>query len=105
MSLFWITIGGAMSDETVTEHDEDESGVDEATLAGLSEYSATGGGSSAPHFPRMSHPNDAIDEPEIPDASSFRELYRYSLGRSTSDAHGDGEDDWSEGGPLHVVER
>lgn len=92
-----------MSDEAVLEHEEDD-GVDEASLAGLSEYSATGGGSSEPHFPRMTEPHDAIDEPEIPDARSFRELYRYSIGRATQDAHGEGGE-WSEGGPLHVVER
>ena len=94
-----------MSDETVTEHEEESSGVDEASLAGLSEYSATGGGAAEPHFPRMSDPHDGVDEPEIPDAGSFREMYRYSLGRATQDAQSDGEDDWAEGGPLHVVER
>jgi hypothetical protein len=39
----------------------------------------------------------------VPDASSFRELYRWSLGRSTQDAHmEEGEEFFSEEGPLHV---
>jgi hypothetical protein len=96
----------AMSDETVTEHEnEDAREVDEESLAGLSEYSATGGGFSDPHISHMTDREEAIDEPEIPDPSSFRELYRYSLGRATQDAYGNGDDGWAEGGALHVLER
>jgi hypothetical protein len=83
--------------------EDDSDAVDESSLAGLSEYSATGGGGNPPHFPQMVATHEVVDEPEVPDASSFRELYRWSLGRSTQDAHmEEGEEFFSEEGPLHV---
>jgi hypothetical protein len=90
-----------MPDEILTELEED-SAIDETSLAGLSEYSATGGGGQPVHVPRMSSEHELFDEPEVPDGNDFRELYRYSLGRATQDADDDG---WDEDGSLHVVSR
>jgi hypothetical protein len=93
-----------MPDETLMEiEDESSETIDDAALAGLSEYSATGGGAQPPHFPQIGPIHETIDEPEVPDAASFREMYRYSLGRATQDAHA-GEED-SDDGPLHLVAR
>jgi hypothetical protein len=95
-----------MREETLTESEEMDV-LDESDLAGLSEYSATGGGGQPLHMPVLDHlPHAHVDEPDVPDATDFRELYRYSLGRATQNALPDQEeDDWLEGGPLYVQER
>ena len=86
----------------ITELEDDADPVDESDLAGLSQYSATGGGGHPLHAPRMALPHEVVDEPEVPDASSFRELYRWSLGRATQDAHQGELVAVFEEGPLHV---
>jgi hypothetical protein len=91
----------AMPEEMLQELDEDSAAIDENSLAGLSEYSATGGGGQPLHVPRMVAEHEVLDEPEVPDPTSFRELYRYSLGRATQDAHAEYEDDLNDDG-LHV---
>jgi hypothetical protein len=79
-----------------------DDGLDASSLAGMSEYSATGGGSQPLHSPQLRRPVDENDV-ELPDAGSLREMYRYSLSRMTEDAsmsvaRGERFDD----GPLHV---
>ena len=71
--------------ETPTESVEDDvDALDESSLAGISEYSATGGGAQPLHMPRLRSMPELADEPEAPDSeASFGELYRYSLGRAT----------------------
>ncbi len=96
-----------MPEETPMEYEDEDDTLDGSDLAGLSEYSATGGGGQPLHVPVLDAAHGHVDEPDVPDASSFRELYRYSLGRATQDAHEDEEqdEDWIEGGPLHVLDR
>src|SRR5687767_13211988 len=48
---FRIRSEDTMQNEPDVEDDSDA--VDESSLAGLSEYSATGGGGNPPHFPQM----------------------------------------------------
>ena len=79
-----------------------DDGLDASSLAGMSEYSATGGGSQPLHSPQLRRPVDENDV-ELPDSGSLREMYRYSLSRMTEDdsnavMRGERFDD----GPLHV---
>lgn len=94
-----------MYDDRMYDDAAEDGGVDQAALAGMSEYSATGGGFSEPHVTCLDEAHDAVDEPSVPDARSMRELYRYSLGRMTQDAHLDDDGAWTEGGPMHLVAR
>ncbi len=79
----------------------DLDGPDASALAGLSEYSATGGGSWPPHEPRLHRA--APQREHVPDTASIEDLYRYSLARATEDDHSsfDVRED-ADDGPLHI---
>ncbi|HJL15661.1 MAG TPA: hypothetical protein RMH99_08400 [Sandaracinaceae bacterium LLY-WYZ-13_1] len=74
----------------------DDEALDASSLAGTSQYSATGGGTQALHDPRGAHVDD-----EEPDGDSIAEMYRYSLGRATQDAAPGRTERWVDG-PLHL---
>lgn len=80
-----------------TERDGFDDGLDASSLAGIGQYSATGGGSQPLHDPRG---RGAAAEDE-PDGDSLGELYRYSLRRATQDEAVSPSDPWVDG-PLHL---
>ena len=75
---------------------------DASWLAGTSEFSATGGGSQPVHGPQASRPPGSSEDAELPEGDSLRELYRYSLERSTQDPGRREITEWWEDAALHV---
>ena len=75
---------------------------DASSLAGLGEYSATGGGSQPLHRPRLR--SNESNENLIPDMGELGELYRYSLAQATGDDYSPlhPQEQWDEG-PLHEM--
>ncbi len=78
-----------------------DEGLDASWLAGMSEYSATGGGLQPLHVPQLRR--YVMDEADRPSAGdSVAEMYRQSLAQMTQDGeHLDAVESWDEG-PLHV---
>lgn len=91
-------------DDTMIDDDDaldSPDALDASSLAGISEYSATGGGSWPAHIPQLSR--DVEERGHVPDTTSIEDLYRYSLARATEDDHSSVDTrERADDGPLRV---
>ena len=79
----------------------EDDGLDASWLAGMSEYSATGGGLQPLHAPQLRR--YVRDEEDGPSASdSLAEMYRQSLAQMTQDGDDFDAVERLDEGPLHV---